>query len=88
LDGGSARRKAHVYTQENTNRINEHTDIHAPSEIRTQDPKCSSGRKTVHDLDLEATDIGEKTIYLLKKNSLWMKNARGKFVDQYVQLFL
>jgi hypothetical protein len=38
LDGGSARRKAATYTQNNTNIEQTHTDIHALSEIRTHDP--------------------------------------------------
>jgi hypothetical protein len=39
LYGGSARRKASTYTQNNTNRINAHnTDIRALSGIRTYDP--------------------------------------------------
>jgi hypothetical protein len=38
LDEWWARRKAATYTQENTNRINAHTDTHALSEIRTHDP--------------------------------------------------
>jgi hypothetical protein len=37
LDGGSARRKAATYTQNNTNTEKEHTDIYASSVIRTQD---------------------------------------------------
>jgi hypothetical protein len=38
LDGGSARRKAATYTQNNT-----HTDIHAFSGIRTHDPSVRVG---------------------------------------------
>jgi hypothetical protein len=38
LYGGSARRKAATYIQDNTNRINAHTDIYAWSGIRTHDP--------------------------------------------------
>jgi hypothetical protein len=38
FDGGSARRKAATYTQNNTNTEQTHTDIHASSGIRTHDP--------------------------------------------------
>jgi hypothetical protein len=38
LDGVSARRKASIYTQNNTNTEQTHTDIHALSGIRTHDP--------------------------------------------------
>jgi hypothetical protein len=38
LDGGSAHRKAATYKQNNTNRINAHTDIHALSGFRTHEP--------------------------------------------------
>jgi hypothetical protein len=37
LDGGSARRKAATYTQNNANTEKTHTDIHALSGIRTHD---------------------------------------------------
>jgi hypothetical protein len=37
LDERSARRKASTYTQDNTNRINANTDIHASSGIRAHD---------------------------------------------------
>jgi hypothetical protein len=33
-----SRRKAATYTQDNTNRMNAYTDIHALSRIRTHDP--------------------------------------------------
>jgi hypothetical protein len=39
LDGGSARRKAATYTQNNTSTELTHTDIHALSGIQTQDPR-------------------------------------------------
>jgi hypothetical protein len=38
VDQWSARRKAATYTQDNTNRINANTDIHALSGIRSDDP--------------------------------------------------
>jgi hypothetical protein len=38
FDGGSARRKAATFTQNNINTEYTHTDIHTSSEIRTHDP--------------------------------------------------
>jgi hypothetical protein len=38
LDGGSARRKASTYTQNNTNTEQTHIDNHVSSGIRTHDP--------------------------------------------------
>jgi hypothetical protein len=43
LNGGSARRKAAIYTQNNTNAEYTHTDIHASSGIRTYDPSVRAG---------------------------------------------
>jgi hypothetical protein len=50
LDGGSARRKASTYTQDNRNRINELTDNHILSGFK---PTISAfvRAKTVHALD-------------------------------------
>jgi hypothetical protein len=54
LERASARRKAAIYTQDNTNTENTHnTDIHAFSRIRTHERA-----KTVHALDRAATVIG------------------------------
>jgi hypothetical protein len=44
MDGGSARRKAAIDTQNNINTEWKHTDIHASSGIRNHD-LCSSGRR-------------------------------------------
>jgi hypothetical protein len=64
LDGGSARRKAATYTQNNTN-----TDIHALSGIQTHYPILERV-KTVHALYRAATVIGNwESIFLL-----WGKN--------------
>jgi hypothetical protein len=43
LDGRSSRRKAATYTQDNTNTEYTHTDIHALSGIRTDDPSVWAG---------------------------------------------
>jgi hypothetical protein len=43
LDGGSARRKAPTYTQNNTSTELTHTDIDALSGIRTHDPSVRAG---------------------------------------------
>jgi hypothetical protein len=47
LDGGSARRKAATYTQDNTNRIIAHTNIHASSGIRTHDPSVRASEDSL-----------------------------------------
>jgi hypothetical protein len=43
LDGGSGRRKAATYTENNTNTEWTNTDIHAWSGIRTHDPSVRAG---------------------------------------------
>jgi hypothetical protein len=57
LDGGSASRKASTYTQNNTNRINAHTDIMAQVGF---EPTISvfERAKTFHALDGATTEIG------------------------------
>jgi hypothetical protein len=45
LDGGSARRKATTYTQDNTN--TERTNIHALSGIRTHDPRVRASEDSL-----------------------------------------
>jgi hypothetical protein len=57
LDGGSARRKASIYTQDNINRMITQTDINALSRFRTQDSSMKRN-KAVHTLDSAATVIG------------------------------
>jgi hypothetical protein len=56
LGGGSARRKAAAFTQNNTKTKETHRDVHALSGIRTQNPSVRA--KTVHTLDRAATEIG------------------------------
>jgi hypothetical protein len=44
LDGGSARRKVAIYTQNNTNTEKTHTDIHVVSGIRIHDPSVRASK--------------------------------------------
>jgi hypothetical protein len=48
LDGGSARRKAATYTQNNTNAEETHTDNHALRGIRTRDPSVQAGEDSLY----------------------------------------
>jgi hypothetical protein len=45
LDGGSARRKAATYKQNNTNTEETHTDVDGSSGIRTHDPSVRVGEE-------------------------------------------
>jgi hypothetical protein len=60
LDGGSARRKP---ATSNTNRINAHTDIHAPNGIRTHDPSVPSGEDGVKIISRAKTGLGTCEIW-------------------------
>jgi hypothetical protein len=74
LDGGSARRKAATYTQNNTNRINAHRHTCLGWDSNSRFPAFERA-KTVHALDRAATVIGTafkyyEYIYIYTRNGV------------------